>query len=261
LFNGIDSILCVYGLFLCIGNLHTLLKCQSCSRRLRLGLFNPGSTHCHNCTRKKIIAQEIRQRGAGRVQFSVNNTFIIQNLPAPPGQMDPVVYLNSISDQIRASLTDALKMHTAIKFYLTVSINMMRFVGVSIHREVGHFVSIPAVLLHESDIDELVQRAVNLIMERADAFLRFGSGWTFDDVKSVDIHTCAYNVIGGSSFIPTPARFKNRCLINVQNSNERCFAYSVLAGIFPAKNNVCAPWKYEKYMSTLNFDGISFPLK
>ena len=68
---------------------------------------------------------------------------------------------------------------------------MMRFVGVSIHREVGHFVSIPAVLLHESDIEELVQRAVNLIMERADVFLRFGSGWTFDDVKSVDIHSWA----------------------------------------------------------------------
>jgi hypothetical protein len=99
-------------------------------------------------------------------------------------------------------------------------------------------------------------------MERADAFLRFGSGWTFDDVKSVDIHTCAYNVIGGSSFIPTPARFKNRSIINIQNfNNERCFAYSVLAGIFPAKNNVCAPCSYEEYMNTLHFDGISFPVK
>src|SRR5271163_1443008 len=98
-------------------------------------------------------------------------------------------------------------------------------------------------------------------MDRADAFLRYGSGWTFEDVKSVDIHTCAYNMVGGTSYIPTPSRFKNNSIINVQNKDERCFAYSVLAGIFPAKSNVSHPSSYEKYMDTLNFEGIDFPVK
>ena len=227
---------------------------------LRIGLYNLDSGCCNNCMRRRAISKEIRQRG-GSVKFSVNSAFMTRKITPSPGQMDPLVYINSIKCEIGETLRDAMRMHTAIKFYITVNINMMRFVGVEIHREVGHFPSIPSIVMNEVDIEEQIQKAINLALDRAEAFLRFGSGWTFEDVQSVDVHTCAYNVVGGSSYIATPKRLKNRSIINIQNKDQRCFAYSVLASLFPAKDHVCKTWKYEKYMNSLNLEGIEFPMK
>src|SRR5271163_301137 len=102
-------------------------KCRACGRRLQPGLHDPASALCHNCMHRLAITKKIRQQGVGPVQFSVNSTFMAQNISAAPGQMDPLVYLNSISDDLRTILNDALSMHGAIKLYLTVNINMTRF--------------------------------------------------------------------------------------------------------------------------------------
>src|SRR5271163_3704145 len=94
-----------------LGNMHKLRKCPMCNRRLRLGLYDPGSTRCQTCTRRLTIAKEIRKQAPGPVQFSVNSTFISQNIPAPPGQMDPVLYLNTLTKDIQTALKNALEMH------------------------------------------------------------------------------------------------------------------------------------------------------
>src|SRR5271163_2830503 len=134
-------------------------KCRACGRRLQPGLYDPASALCHNCMHRLTISKKIRQRGAGPVKFSVNSTFITQNIPASPGQMDPLVYLNSISDDLRTTFNDALSMQGAIKFYLTVNINMTRSVEVGYHRDVGHFCSIPIVLYKDSNINEQLGKA------------------------------------------------------------------------------------------------------
>src|SRR5271163_2637146 len=98
-----------------IGNMHELRKCPMCNRRLRLGLYDPGSARCQACTRRLTIAKEIRKHAPGSVQFSVNNTFISQNIPASPGHMDPVLYLHTLFNDIQTALKDALAMHGGIK--------------------------------------------------------------------------------------------------------------------------------------------------
>ena len=142
-----------------------------------------------------------------------------------------MTYMISISQSIRSILIDAMRMHGAIKFYLTININMERLVQSAIYEDVGHFCSIPIVLLDEDEILEQLEKAINLALERADAFLRYGSGWVFKGVKSVDVNSCAYNVVEGTSYIEMPSRFKNRSIINVQNQDEKCFEYSVFANL------------------------------
>jgi hypothetical protein len=241
------------------------VKCPSCKRHLRDGSFRPDG-FCTRCVHRENIAIEVRQRGGGGggrgfTKFSVNNTFISQNIPTEPGQADPLSHLQSITENIHSILNDAIRMHGAIKFYLTLNMNMQRPVENTVNREVGHFCSIPILLMSEDEIIEQIEIAVNLVLERAEAFLRYGSGWTYLDVKSVEVHSCAYNIVGGTSYIETPPRFRNRSIINIHNKNDRCFEYSVLAGLYPAKRNVCHPSSYKKNLGTLNFNNINFPIK
>ena len=56
-------------------------------------------------------------------------------------------------------------------------------------------------------------------------------------------------------------RCKKEAIINVINHDNRCFEYAILLCLHPPKNNPTRVYSYTKYLGTLNFDGISFPVK
>ena len=68
----------------------------------------------------------------------------------------------------------------------------------------------------------------------------------------------------GSTFIPTPKEIRNKeAIINVQNrSDNLCFLWSVLAGIYPVdrKQHPNRLTHYKPHLHELNTTGISFPM-
>jgi len=64
------------------------------------------------------------------------------------------------------------------------------------------------------------------------------------------------------TYIPTPKLIQNKkCAINVQKSDDRCFVLSVLAALYPSKNNPNNACSYSKYIDLLNLHGLQFPFK
>ena len=118
------------------------------------------------------------------------------------------------------------------------------------------------ILLRPDQIDEQIELAITTILERIEAFIAIGSDWT---IKRIDCHLlkfARYNPLGGSSYIPTPKSIAGKhAIVNVQNKDERCFLYSVLAALHPANDNVSMSRQYKKYLSELKVDGLEFPLK
>ena len=47
----------------------------------------------------------------------------------------------------------------------------------------------------------------------------------------------------------------------MQNKDEHCFLYSVLAALHPADDHVSIPCQYMQYLPELKIDGLEFPLK
>ena len=48
--------------------------------------------------------------------------------------------------------------------------------------------------------------------------------------------------------------------MNVQNDDQLCFSYSVLAHLHPVKYNPHRVYHYKEYLNTLNYDGIVMPM-
>jgi len=71
-----------------------------------------------------------------------------------------------------------------------------------------------------------------------------------------------YNPLGGSSYLQTPVTIvEKQAIVNVQNKDESCFLYSVLAALHPANDHVSIPYKHMQYLFELKIDGLEFPLK
>jgi len=102
---------------------------------------------------------------------------------------------------------------------------------------------------------------VHHFAQRVDQFTRRGSGYTLERIIQLSATCIKFRSLGAAgSYIPTPAWIKHkRAVINVQNkSDNRCFVWSVLAELFPAREHTYRRQNYTKYEKHLNHDGLEF---
>ena len=74
---------------------------------------------------------------------------------------------------------------TGVKFYIGCSLEMKQMVD-DITKTNGYNSEV-SVALQSSDIDDLVMKHINMLIEKIDTNVREGSGWYCVAVKSVDL--------------------------------------------------------------------------
>ena len=79
--------------------------------------------------------------------------------------------------------------------------------------------------------------------------------------RNIFLNTAANNPIRGGTYIKTPVSIEGKqAIINVQNSDTKCFMWAILSALHEVKQDAERVTKYEKYESELDFTGISFPM-
>ena len=130
----------------------------------------------------------------------------------------------------------------------------------------ARFVSRHDIAININDFDEQFAAAIQRIISEIDMFTSHGSGWNIIGILNVTVQCAHYDSIRGSSFIPTPSWLKKkRAVVNVLNENDDyCFLYSVLAHKYPPKNNANQPSHYRKYILDMKskglLNGLQWPL-
>ena len=98
-------------------------------------------------------------------------------------------------------------------------------------------------------------------MRRLKDFIREGIGWAVKQVNALELHLVSYKPISGSSNVITPKFIANKnAVINIQNKNNKCFVWSILAALHPACLNANRVNKYKPYENELNVMDLKFPL-
>ena len=89
-----------------------------------------------------------------------------------------------------------------------------------------------------------------------------GSGWSLKRILHLVVNINKYNAMRVGSYIPLPKDIHDKkACVNVYNNDYKCFMWSVLAGLHKDFKNPQNYSHYKKYVNTLNFDGIEFPVK
>ena len=115
---------------------------------------------------------------------------------------------------------------------------------------------------HKSEFPEQIIKNFNKIVESIDSFQKEGSGWQYVCTDHWLLKVYRYRPLAPSSYIPTPSKLilKN-AIINIRNrSDNKCFLWSILAALHPAKTHGYLLSKYLDYEHELNMTGISFPV-
>lgn len=116
--------------------------------------------------------------------------------------------------------------------------------------------------LKVEDIDEGLKESFKKMSTSFADYQNKGSNWTVDEVNDLTINMARYRPLRGSSYIPLPIKLASKkAIINVKNKDNKCFVWSILAALYPAKRDAERTSKYKKYFGILNIDGIEFPVK
>ena len=80
----------------------------------------------------------------------------------------------------------------------------------------------------------------------------------------LDLGVAVYAPLEGSSYMKLPKELEDKkATLNIQNEDEKCFLWSVLAALHPV-NRKGHPHRlrhYKGYEQELNVSGIEFPMK
>ena len=96
-------------------------------------------------------------------------------------------------------------------------------------RSKAYFNTETYINLESSDVKLILSQMIREILYRIYNYQKYGSGWYFKELLSLEIHTVKYKPIKGSSYIPLPDfLMRKKAIINIENKDNKCFLWSIL---------------------------------
>ena len=139
--------------------------------------------------------------------------------------------------------------------YITLSINAEETSSIK------YFNTKSAAIFKTTNLDKWFNTNVrDPILRDIEEFQEEGSGWSLKEILNLGIHINKFNPMRGSSYIKLPKLIANKkACINIKKfKDDRCFEYSVLAGLHVIKQHPERVSNYKKFENELNFKDISF---
>ena len=114
----------------------------------------------------------------------------------------------------------------------------------------------------EKDENKLLDKMIARIEEVLANFQQSGSNWVFQEIIRLEIHFANWQPLGGSTFIPLPAKIKNKkAVINPKNEDNQCFKWCVVRALNPVKKNSERITKeLIEQAKSLKWNGLKFPV-
>ena len=229
-------------------------ECRACHRPMPTRFYTGDNTTCIACTRKRGRTTTIKRFGYVLATCQINTD----------GAPELEACLRDNRRAVASAITGELGTKRGIRVYVTTTIRMSRVdVDGTVHTSEPVLRSDVIIVLVADDIEAAVDAAIACLTRRLDTYMAEGSGWTLEAVVDITIHMAAYQPLYGATYLPTPSKLANRkAIVNVKNTDNKCFVWAVLAGLHPvdrhAHPNRVA--NYTDFEVELDMAGIAFPV-
>ena len=163
----------------------------------------------------------------------------------------------------RITLVPLLKKIKGIKVKLDFHCNMIQITD-------GEFIIMPfqfhsdiELNLGATDEEELYEKMIGRIEEKIQTLTDQVSGWGFDSVIKLEMHTVVYKPLGGGSYIKLPKEIATKkAVVNMKNTkDDQCFLWCVLRALNPVKRDKeIIDGTLKSKIDTVNMGDIHYPV-
>ena len=176
---------------------------------------------------------------------------------------DPLNQLVNTQKTINHHLTKELLIIKGFKYIETLKITFEKQLEDEITIKNAYFNSRTKIIINKNEINEVLQKSRQEIMEAVNQWISEGSEWTINSVDSHYINLVKYNPLQGSSYIqlPNELRHSAKGLVNLKNKDNECFRWCHIRHLNPQGKDPQRIKKSDKeYIKKLDYSGIEFPV-
>ena len=257
-----------------ISDNHVDVKCNKCNIEFPSKIeLRKHIRKYKNCSIKKIKtrvteADEVTSKKSleevDSSEQSAFNKLLLTKTWRIRGARDPLTLMSDYKKNMTHYLI-GLVMKDPRKFYLVMQITLVKKNREGTHeRLTTYFRSSIRTILRSSQINEILEESATQINTSFENFIQRGSGWILETIDYLMLYSAVYQPIRGKSYVPTPKAIVNtRSIVNVQNEDEKCFEYSIIASQHYSEidaNKSSRPNQYDKWLGKYNFEGCSQPM-
>jgi hypothetical protein len=191
---------------------------------------------------------------------SVNS---IKIYPRDVEKFDMLVFYSNVKNKVQNILVSSTPRRKGIKWYLVTRLEFSREKEGILETAKPHFRSITYAHLSAEDFNvHNLNEAFQKMFASKEEFIMKGSDWILSKVLYLEVCFTNYLPLKGGNYIAEPSELHvSKSLINVKNRDQKCFLYSVLAKLYPARHNPSRVSNYLQYTKELNMKGIQYPVK
>lgn len=149
-----------------------------------------------------------------------------------------MTFLKSKEDEVSSVLRHERTKRKRIKFYLALQVRFTKIRVDQVEVAEPHFNGRCYIVLKHEDVEHAPRESITKMINSFTEYQREESNWGLDKALVVSIHIVQYNAMKGSSYLPLPATLaKKKTIVNVMNTDQKCFMWSVLADLYPVTKN------------------------
>jgi len=183
------------------------------------------------------------------------------------------ISLNDFMESIKIKMIKLIKMKVDIEISTKINFELFALYNkYNLKNEDDHAVDLVSsiksfntknyIVTESSDLDLLHSELLGKLNAKSEDFTENESGWALDKILYMEININKYNPLRASSYRSLPYFVtKKRAVINVQNDDQACFAWSIMAAKYPNVPNPHLTSSYPNYNLELDLSNISLPMK
>lgn len=120
------------------------------------------------------------------------------------------------------------------------------------------FNTIYVIILQSTDILSIYRAFTEKILNKCSEFELSKSGWTIE--CHLEINLVKYSHLRVGSYLELAERIQNtKSCLNIVNTDNHCFLWSIVAYLYTVKNNANRVTSYPHYSKLLNITNMTFP--
>ncbi|XP_048256619.1 uncharacterized protein LOC125382162 [Haliotis rufescens] len=126
----------------------------------------------------------------------------------------------------------------------------------------AYFRSTMVIATQGTNLSDQYLEAMHKILRSLDNYQGEHSNLNVLDIAMMKVIMVKFKPFKGGTYIPLPKEiaYKTKSVVNVENNDEMCFIYSILAKLFPAPHHPTRVKHYQPFVNRLNLDGFTFPM-
>ena len=242
-------------------------KCNYC------GNVNESETALRSHIRTHLDSDDdIVQEGVGLEKALNGAVKVLTFIPKGKQKGDLTIFCSDVKPVIGRCLKKEMLRTRGVRWFLVSSIEFVRTIITEEQKEetattVGYISCQTSILLpahNDEDLEKSIGGSIQKLFVNLENFKGLqGTGWQLNEIKFLRLNMGRYKPLRGRGFLPLPKAVQgNKAVLNIQNNDDKCFLWSILAALHPFshEDHPHRVSKYIPYADELNMEGIEYPV-